>query len=340
MGHLDERFVAADLFKALMKSNCSLKHEHVKLTKLDIGRFRATDEESSSIMCEFFKNGHACCLEELSLIQCEISLREASILCKVVDNKLCPELTCLHLSGNSIFNEDVAVLSNALIEQKLFTLAKLFLCICSLTDECIPFLCELLRDERCNLTVLSLAYNKGISDEGLRMLCQSALTTKHCKLVKLKVSGCSLTDNCVPELRKALQDEHCHCKLTELDLDNCSLTDKCIPEVCKALQDERCKLTVLSLEGNIGISDNGLNVLCRSALTIEHCKLTELRLTCCSLTDECIPDLREALQDKHCVLNELRLDGNKFTEEGEKSLREIETHEYCKARGLKVHVWY
>ena len=414
---------AGHLFKALMESNCSLKHEHVKITELDIERFCVADEESSSMMCQFFKNGHASCLERLVLRDCEISSRGVSILCNVLDNKVCPELTCLNFNRNSILDEGVAVLCNAIIEQKLFTLTELCISDCSLTDEFIPSLCELLRDKRCNLTVLSLRSNKGISDEGLRMLCQSTLTTEHCKLVNLNMSRCSLTDDCIPELRKALQDEHCkltqldldhcsltdncipevckalqderckltvfslqnnqgisdkgirklcrsalttehckvvklnvsgcsltddciselrkalqdeHCKLTELVLDRCSLTDKCIPEVCKALQDERCKLTVLSLEKNKGISDEGLRMLCRSALTNEHCKLTELRMSFWSLTEECIPDLRKALQDEHCVLNELRLYGNKFTEEGKKSLREIETHENCKARGFKV----
>jgi hypothetical protein len=240
-------FEAGHLFKALMKSNCPLKHEHVKLTELDIRHLRATDGESLLTMCDFFKNGHASCLKKFSVPECEISSRGVSILCEVLDNKLCPELTCMDLSYNSILDEGVAALCNALIEQKLFTLTELFLSHCSLTDECVPSLCELLRDKRCNLTGLSLTYNKGIRAEGLRMLC-------------------------------------------------------------------------------------------RSALTMEHCKLTKLRLPFCSLTDECIPDLREALQDEHCVLNELRLDGNMFTEEGEKSLREIETHEHCKARGLEVRV--
>ncbi|CAB4036240.1 NACHT, LRR and PYD domains-containing 14-like, partial [Paramuricea clavata] len=331
-GFLYDHIEARYLFKAIVESNCSLKHEHVKLTKIYIDGFRVTNKESSTMMCEFFKNGHASCLEELSLTRCEINSRGVSILCEVLNNRLCPELTYLDLLGNSVLDEGVAALCNTFIEQKLCT--KLFLSGCSLTDDCIPSLCELLRDKLCNLTVLSFAYNKGISDEGLRVLCQSALRTEHCKLLKLNVSGCSLTDDCIPELRKALQDEHC--KLIELNLDNCSLTDKCIFGVCETLEDERCKLTVLSLEENKGISDEGLRMLCRSALTMEHCKLKELRMSYCSLTDDCIPDLHKALQDEHFVLNDLRLDGNKFSKEGKKYLREIEIHEHCKTRGLKI----
>ena len=414
-GSLAANLKVGRLFKALMESYCSLKHEHFKLTHLDIGDLRGTDEECLSMMCEFFKNGHASILENLTLTLCEVTSRGVSILCKVLDNELCPELRCLNLNNNGILDEGVAVLCNALIEQKLFKLTKLFLGGCSLTDECIPSLCDLLRDKRCNLTVLSLWGNKGISDEGLRMLCQSALVMEHCKLVELNMSICSLTDDCIPELRKAFQDEHCkltklklgcsltdqcildvckalqherskltvlslqgcegisdeglrmlckyaltmeHCKLVKLNMSGCSLTDDCIPElrkalqdehckliklklgcsltdqcileVCKALQDERCKLTELSLGCNVGISDKGLRMLCRYALTMEHCKLTKLRLSLCSLTDECIPDLRKVLQDQHCVLNELWLGGNKFTRKGRNSLLEIETHEHFK----------
>ena len=104
-----------------------------------------------------------------------------------------------------------------------------------------------------------------------------------------------------------MQDENC--KLTQLDLGYCSLTDKYIPEVCKSLQDERCKLTVLSLEGNGGISDEGLRMLCRSAVTTEHCKLVKLDMSACSLTYDCIPELRKVLQDEHCLLNRLWLHG-------------------------------
>ena len=41
-----------------------------------------------------------------------------------------------------------------------------------------------------------------------------------------------------------------HCKLTELYLGENSLTDKCLPTLRKALQDERCKLTKFSLLDN------------------------------------------------------------------------------------------
>jgi hypothetical protein len=78
-----------------------------------------------------------------------------------------------------------------------------------------------------------------------------------------------------------------HCKLTGLNLYKCSLTDQCIPSLCKALQDEQCQLTLLSLSNN-AIGDEGVDMLFEDALMQEHCKLTELNLDECSLTDQCI----------------------------------------------------
>ena len=233
-----------NIFKTLMESKCSLNHEHSKLMHLDIFYHDVTDEILST-MCEFFRNGHAICLTELSLSECEISSRKLSIFCEVLDNKLCPELTYLNLTDNNIADEGLTELCRTITKQKLLKLTKLHLENCSLTNKCVPALCELLRNECCNLIGLTLTRNPGINDESLRILCGHALTNEHCKL-------------------------------EELYLMNCSLTDDCLPELCNALQHE------------------------------------------------------------HCRLNTLYLSGNKFTEKGKKSIREIQTHELCKARDLKI----
>ena len=315
-------------------------------------------------MCELFRNGHGICLKELSLCRCEISSHQISIFCKVLEDKLCPHLTCLNFSGNNIADEGLIELCHTLSKQKLLKLTKLDLSQCSLTNECVPALCELLTNECCNLIDLSLKRNSGIKEKGLHILCKDALTKEHCKLEKLVLSHCSLTDDSLPELCNALQDEHCklarlklsknkitdkglhmlcelaltkvHCNLVELHLTHCSLTDDCLPELCNALQDKHCKLTSLKLSRN-KITDKGLDMLCELALTKEHCKLVELDLGYCSLTDECIPDLRKTLQDEHCRLKKLTLFEIKFTEKGIKSIDKIAAHGHCKTRGLMIH---
>ena len=126
-------------------------------------------------------------------------------------------------------------------------LTNLSLHCCSLTDQCIAKLCNALQDERCRLTNLTLE-NNAIGDKGARMLFENVLTKEHCKLTKLDLSKCSLTDQCIPSLLEALQDEHCG--LVKLQLWGNGFTEdgkRSIREVR-----ENCKERGL----NIGIEDN------------------------------------------------------------------------------------
>ena len=234
-----------NIFKTLMESKCSLNHEHSKLIKLDISRHNVTDEILST-MCEFFRNEHAIYLKELSLFDCGISLRKLSILCEVLDNKLCPELTCLNLGTNNIADEGLTKLCKTLTKQKLLKLTKQNLGNCSLTNECVPALCELLRNECCNLIDLTLRDNPGINDEGLRIFCEHALTNEHCKLEKLNLRHCSLTDDCLPELCNALQHEHC--RLNELYLDGKKFTEKGKKSIREIETHKHCKARGLVID--------------------------------------------------------------------------------------------
>jgi Ran GTPase-activating protein (RanGAP) involved in mRNA processing and transport len=354
--------IADEVFSALMKLNCTLDHKHTTLTSLTLNYLRMT-ETGLQIVCKFFENGHASQLEQLTLTSHRIDSPEISKLCEVLNNGHCPNLTHLDLGNNSMRDEGVMVLCDTLTKG-LRKLNSLDVRECKLTDRCIPTLVKALQDERCQLTVLSLSKN-AIGDKGACMLFEDALTKEHCKLTELDLDKCSLTDQCIPSLCKALQDERCqlndlklafnaigdesacmlfedaltkeHCKLAELSLDACSLTDQCIPSLCKALQGECCQLTVVSLRYN-AIGDKGAGMLFEDALTKEHCKLTELNLLQCLLTDECIPSLCKALQDSQCVLTRLFLLLNNFTENGKKLLRDTMNYESCKARGLQIVV--
>ena len=366
--HLNSRGSVPDeldqVFSALTELNCTFDHEHTKLTTLTLEGFALT-EAGLPIMCNFFENGHARQLEVLSLFDgsCRLQSSLTSTLCEVFNNGHCPNLTHLKLQYVTIRDESVMLLFDTLTKE-LRKLNILDLHQSGLTVRCFPTLVKALQDERCQLTDLSLGYN-AIGDKGVGMLFEDALTKEHCKLTKLDLEKCSLTDRCIPSLCKALQDERCqltdlslwynaicdkgacmlfedalikeHCKLTDLNLHRCWLTDRCIPSLCKALQDERCQLTVLDLGSN-AIGDVGACMLFEDALMQEHCKLTELKIVVCSLTDQCIPSLCKALKDGHCVLTILSAFGNNFTENGKKLLRDTMNYESYKARGLEISV--
>ncbi|CAB3999040.1 NACHT, LRR and PYD domains-containing 14-like [Paramuricea clavata] len=274
--------------------------------------------------------------------QCIPSLR------KTLQDERC-QLNGLSLRDNAIGDEGACMLFEDALTNKHCKLTELDLSECSLTDKCIASLRKALQDERYQLTVLFLG-NNTIGDKGACMLFEDALTKEHFKLTELDLSRCLLTDKCIPSLCKTLQDERCqltvllladnvigdkgacmlfedaltneHCKLTGLNLRLCSLTDKCIPSLCKALQDERCQLTELSLARN-DIRAKDVCMLFEDALTNEHCKLNELNLFECLVTDLCIPagSLWKVLKNGQCVLKIRRLlpKSNYFTENGKNS---------------------
>ena len=298
------RNVGVEHVFGVLMNECTVNHAHTNLTSLTLSHFGVNDDSLSISILPFFENGHASHLEILDLTGNGISSTGISKLCEVLDSHHFVELTSLSLGGNPIRDEGAIVLFITLIKgpRKLTVLR---LSNCSLTGQCVPTLVTTLQDEHCKLVKLSLGGNK-IGNEVVRLLCDNALTKEHCKL-------------------------------TDLDLGYCSLTRQCISRLSKALQDERCKLNVLSLMDN-DIGDEGACVLFEDALTNENCKLTELALTKCSLTDNCIPILCKTLQDERCGLKTLNLSINTFTANGKKMLRDVEKSDVCKARGLTIDV--
>ena len=143
-----------NIFKTLMESKCSLNHEHSKLIKLYISGHDVTNEILST-MCEHFRNGHAICLKELSLYRCEISSRKLSIFFE-----------------HALTNEH-------------YKLEELYLWNCSLTDDCLPELCNALQHEHCRLNRVVLVGNK-FTEKGKKSI-REIETHELCKARDLKI---------------------------------------------------------------------------------------------------------------------------------------------------------
>ena len=325
--------VVKAVLNALLESKCNLNDSHTKLTSLDILVYNRSGDEF-----------------------------EISKLYEVLTNECCTELEQLQFSG--IRNYDVDVLLDTLIKGPS-KLTMLGLPNYKLTDQDIPKIVKFLQDERCQLTSLSLEGNY-IRDEGASMLFKDVLTSEFCKLTHLNLGYCYLTGQCMPDLFKALKDERCrltsltldgckmsekdvvtlfedvlitdHCKLAVLGLINIPFTTQSMSSLCKALQDERCQLTKLSLGGFPAVAEEVACMLFTDAITKEHCKLTQLNLYYCEMTDKCIPILRTALQDERCRLTRLLVRGNVFSKQGRRAVLDVMNHESCKARGLQINL--
>ena len=206
-------------------SNCSLTHrcvhslckalqdEHCQLTDLDLGNNDIGDKGARDLFENGLTNEH-CKLTKLNLRYCWLEKKCIRSLCKALQDERC-QLTDVTLARNAIGDEYVGELFENGLTNEHCKLTKLNLWYCSLTNQCIPSLCNALQDERCQVTDVDLTGNV-IGDEGARELFENVLTNEHCKLKRLSLSICSLTDQCIPSLCEALQDERC--MLTELGL--------------------------------------------------------------------------------------------------------------------------
>ena len=193
---------------SLATTGCTIKHKHSKLTRLKLHCSNFGCEVDLTTMFKDFETGSVYSqLECLSLSDCGISSDQMKILCDIFNNDHHTKLRELKLNGNPIGDEGVSVLSDTLVNG-LRGLTSLNMCDCSLTYECTHSLCKALQDERCQLTDVDLGFNE-IGDEGARELFENGLTNEHCKLKTLVLFQCPLTDQCIPSLREALQDERC-----------------------------------------------------------------------------------------------------------------------------------
>ncbi len=237
-------FAKKQLTCALMKSKCTLNHEHAMLSRLYLN-IGMTDECVSNV-CALTKNGHGSHLETLDLSVNKITSSGIPQICEVFNDVLYKNLTCLNLSNNAIGDEGVGMICNTLTQRRHCKLSRLFLDSCSLTNECLRYLCEVLCNAYCKLSELSLAENT-IGDEGVRMLCTNALIDEQCELIILSLDYCGLTDQWVGLLSKTLQ--HGNCKLAIVGLSGNNFTEEGQSILRDVQKTEICEARCLDLYG-------------------------------------------------------------------------------------------
>uniref|UniRef100_A0A9J7YRR4 NACHT LRR and PYD domain-containing protein n=1 Tax=Cyprinus carpio carpio TaxID=630221 RepID=A0A9J7YRR4_CYPCA len=249
----------------------------------------------------------------------------------------------LNLSWNKLGNSGVTLLSTGL-EDPHCKLEKLWLSNCGVTDEGCAALASALRSNPSHLRELDLTGNKlgdsvnlfsdvlqnlhcklerlwlsdcGITDEGCGALT-SALRSNPSHLRQLSLSGNKVGDSGVTLLSAVLEDPHC--KLEILWLCNCGITDEGCAALASALRSNLSHLRKLNLTGNkVGDSVNLLSAV----LEDPHCKLERLWLSNCGVTDEGCAALASALRSNPSHLRELDLSENKLGKSGVKSLSEL-----------------
>ncbi|XP_039526657.1 NACHT, LRR and PYD domains-containing protein 12-like isoform X3 [Pimephales promelas] len=338
-GVTDEGFAA---LTSALRSN----PEHLRVLDLSLNKIG----ESVNLLSDVLQNPH-CKLEILWLRDCGVTDEGFAALTSALRSN--PEhLRELDLSENKI-GESVNLLSDVL-QNPHCKLEKLWLRDCGVTDEGFAALTSALISNPEHLRELDLSGNK--IGESVNLL-SDVLQNPHCKLEKLWLMDCGVTDEGFAALTSALRSNHehlrvldlslnkigesvnllsdvlqnPHCKLERLRLRDCGVTDEGFAALTSALRSNPEHLRVLSLSGNkIGESVNLLS----DVLQNPHCKLEILGLRDCGVTDEGCAALTSALRSNPKHLRVLNLSGNKIGESGVKLLSDLKDDPHYKLKEL------
>ncbi|XP_058600317.1 NACHT, LRR and PYD domains-containing protein 12-like isoform X2 [Onychostoma macrolepis] len=167
--------------------------------------------------------------------------------------------------------------------------------------------------------------NCGVTDEGCAALT-SALRSNPSHLRELNVSGNILGSSGVKLFSSGLENHHC--KLEKLWLRYCEITDEGCAALASALISNPSHLRELDLSWN-KLGDSGVNLL-SDGLKDPQCKLEKLCLSSCDVTDEGCAALASVMTSNPSHLRELDLSWNKLRDSGVKLLSGGLENPHCK----------
>ncbi|XP_012666815.2 NACHT, LRR and PYD domains-containing protein 3 isoform X1 [Otolemur garnettii] len=304
------------------------------------------------LLCEGLKQPN-CLLKTLRLYRCLISPACCGALAAVFSTS--EWLTELEFNETKLEVSALTLLCEGLKDPNC-RLQKLKLCA-SFLPENSEAVCKCLASVvicNPNLTELDLSENP-LGDIGVKYLCEG-LKHSDCKVEKLDLSTCCLTDASCVELSSCLQVsqtlkelfvfanavgdtgvqhlckglQHPKCAIENLVLSECSLSAACCQPLGQVLRASQ-SLTRLLLINN-KIEDLGLKLLCEG-LKQPDCQLKDLALWTCHLTPACCKDLCNALYTNE-NLRVLDLSDNALGDEGMRVLCEGLKHPCCRLQTL------
>uniref|UniRef100_A0A8C2K8K8 Uncharacterized protein n=1 Tax=Cyprinus carpio TaxID=7962 RepID=A0A8C2K8K8_CYPCA len=329
----------------------ALRSNPSHLRELDLSWNKLGD--SVKLLSDVLQDSH-CKLEKLWLSDCGVTDEGCAALASALrSNPL--HLRELDLSWNKL--EDSVKLLSDVLQDPQCKLEKLRLRYCSITDEGCAALTSALRSNPSHLRGLDLSWNK--LGDSVKLL-SDVLQNPHCKLEKLWLRDCGVTDEGCAALTSALRSnpshlrelhlsenklgdsvkllsdvlQDPHCKLEKRRLYDCGITDEVCAALTSALRSNPSHLRELDLSVNkLGDSVKLLS----DVLQDPQCKLEKLGLSDCGVTDEGCAALTSALRSNPSHLSELSLSENKLGDSGVKLLSylkddphyKLETLYYC-----------
>ncbi|KAJ8349475.1 hypothetical protein SKAU_G00246050 [Synaphobranchus kaupii] len=151
-----------------------------------------------------------------------------------------------------------------------------------------------------------------------------------CKLERLGLNSCDLTEKSCDIVASALQSSNS--PLRDLDLSYNNLGDSGVKLVSAGLLSPDCKRQRLDLSCN-NLGDSGMKLLC-DGLMSPNCKLQRLELGWCNLTEGCCDVLASVLCSPHSELKDLELRDNELQDSGVRALSAGLGDSHCKLQRL------
>ncbi|XP_076836616.1 NACHT, LRR and PYD domains-containing protein 3-like [Brachyhypopomus gauderio] len=177
---------------------------------------------------------------------------------------------------------------------------------CSITEEGCAALSSALRSNpSSHLRELNLNWNEP-GDSGVKQL-SDLLEDPHCRLEKLHLSYCSITEECCAALCSALRSNPSS-HLRELNLNHNKPGDSGMKQLSALLEDPNCKLEILQVCVSVCV--------CSALRSNPSSHLRELNLYHNKPGDSGVKQLSALLEDPHCTLEKLDLSVCSITEEG------------------------
>uniref|UniRef100_A0A8C1MKY7 Uncharacterized protein n=1 Tax=Cyprinus carpio TaxID=7962 RepID=A0A8C1MKY7_CYPCA len=275
-----------------------LQDKHCKLNTLILCRCSITEKQCLNLTSALKSNPSH--LRELDLSGNKIENKGVKHVSETLKDVRC-KLERLRLRSCDIKADDCSALTSAL-KSNPSHLRELDLSRNKLGDSGVKHLSDLLKNPQFKLEKLAL--------------CKCSIKEKHCLILKsnpshlreLDLSGNELGESGVENLGVLLSSSQC--KLEKLHLCRCSITEKQCLILTSALCLNSSHLRELDLSGN-EIENTGVNHLC-DVLKDSDCKLERLSLNFCGITD--VSSLTQSLSDTKALqfLKELDLSNNKI----------------------------
>ncbi|XP_058617858.1 NACHT, LRR and PYD domains-containing protein 12-like isoform X2 [Onychostoma macrolepis] len=235
-----------------------------------------------------------CKLEKLDLRVCSITEKQCLILTSALKSNP-SHLRELDLSWNQIKNTGVNHLCDVLKDSRC-KLERLRLSYCYLTDEGCSAVTSAMKSNPSHLRELNPSRNK-LGESGVKNL-SDLLMNPQCKLEKLDLFACSITEKQCLILTSALKSNPSH--LRELNLNWNQIKNTGVNHLCDVLKDSRCKLEKLSLH-DCGITDvSSLTQSLTNTKALQFLKELDLRH---NMIGDSKQQLIDVLRDSNCELS-------------------------------------